>query len=199
MSHHVLRPGDLTATLEGQPLVHPALSCVLVAAACGREAGVVAMDSLVHRGLVTCEELVEIVESGRVRRGVRAARVAVHQVDPACESPGESLLRCRLHDLGLPFDTQVAISTRGRDYRVDFLVRGRTILEFDGRVKYGGADGADALVREKRREDELRLEGFGFLRVVWRDLDNLAALAAAIDRASLRADTLESPRHAEDF
>jgi len=55
--------------------------------------------------------------------------------------------------------------------RVDFLFRAqRTIVEFDGLVKYGAADGRQALVNEKRREDALRSLGYQVVRLTWRDL-----------------------------
>jgi very-short-patch-repair endonuclease len=46
----------------------------------------------------------------------------------------------------------------------------RTIVEFDGLIKYGGADGRQALVDEKRREDALRSLGYQVVRLTWRDL-----------------------------
>lgn len=55
--------------------------------------------------------------------------------------------------------------------RVDFLFRAaRVVVEFDGAVKYAGADGRDALVREKRREDALRALGYRVVRLTWADL-----------------------------
>lgn len=57
--------------------------------------------------------------------------------------------------------------------RVDFLFRAqRTVVEFDGLVKYGGANGRQALVDEKRREDALRSLGYQVVRLIWRDLHN---------------------------
>ena len=43
-------------------------------------------------------------------------------------------------------------------------------VEFDGAVKYSGADGRQALVDEKHREDELRRLGYRVVRLTWRDL-----------------------------
>lgn len=47
----------------------------------------------------------------------------------------ESLLRLRLHLLGIRLDTQVEIATVGR---VDFVIAGRLILEADGRQNHDG-------------------------------------------------------------
>lgn len=38
-------------------------------------------------------------------------------------------------------------------------------------MKYSGADGRQALVAEKRREDRLRDLGFQVVRVTWAELD----------------------------
>ena len=58
--------------------------------------------------------------------------------------------------LGLPkVEPQVVIQDRHGRFvgRVDLLFRAqRTIVELDGLVKYGGADGRQALIEEKRRE-----------------------------------------------
>ena len=71
--------------------------------------------------------------------------------------------------------------------RVDFLFRAqRTIVEFDGLLKYGGADGRQALVEEKRREDTLRSLGYQVVRLTWRDLHDPALVARAIKDAFAR-------------
>ncbi|MDQ5839792.1 MAG: hypothetical protein M3537_01290, partial [Chloroflexota bacterium] len=53
---------------------------------------------------------------------------------------------------------------------VDVMVRGVLVVEFDGAVKYEGAQGREALVAEKKREDLLRQLGHGIVRLVWSDL-----------------------------
>nr|WP_255427513.1 DUF559 domain-containing protein [Yimella sp. cx-51] len=65
-------------------------------------------------------------------------------------------------------------------YRVDFLVDERTVVEFDGAVKYGGANGRQALVSEKEREDALRRAGYAVIRIVWADLHSLPRLRAKL-------------------
>lgn len=55
--------------------------------------------------------------------------------------------------------------------RVDFLFRElNLIVEFDGALKYAGADGREALIAEKRREDALRRLGYRVVRLTWADL-----------------------------
>jgi very-short-patch-repair endonuclease len=75
--------------------------------------------------------------------------------------------------------------------RVDHLVDERVVVEFDGLVKYAGAEGRDALAAEKAREDLLRSLGYEVVRLTWADLDRPqrvdALVRAARDRARARA------------
>lgn len=80
------------------------------------------------------------------------------------------------------------MSVEGSLGRVDFLFREqRLIVEFDGKVKYEGADGRDALFREKRREDALRSLGYNVVRLTWRDLRDPASVERLIRKAFSRA------------
>lgn len=58
------------------------------------------------------------------------------------------------------------------------MVRGLLVIEFDGAVKYEGAQGREALVAEKNREDELRQLGYGIVRLVWSGLVDPARVQA---------------------
>ncbi|WP_366664253.1 hypothetical protein [Gordonia sp. i37] len=60
--------------------------------------------------------------------------------------------------------------------RTDFDWSGVLVGEFDGKVKYQkhlrpGEDAADAVIREKIREDRIRAQGIMVIRWVWADLD----------------------------
>lgn len=93
-----------------------------------------------------------------------------------------------LVDLGLPLRSQVDIHDGdGFIGRVDFFVGERVVVEFDGMVKYGGADGRRALQAEKAREDRLRAAGYVVVRLVWSDLDDAGRVHALIQRALGRA------------
>ena len=61
------------------------------------------------------------------------------------------------------------------------------MVEFDGAVKYAGADGREALVREKRREDALRAMGYEVVRVTWADLTHPEVVVALVRRALARS------------
>ncbi|HEU5144799.1 MAG TPA: hypothetical protein VFT81_06445, partial [Dermatophilaceae bacterium] len=75
--------------------------------------------------------------------------------------------------------------------RSDFLVEG-VILEFDGRVKYGGEaeDAAAVLWQEKLREDAIRRRGHPVERVIWSELERPGLIGARIRAA---AATLRGP------
>jgi len=99
----------------------------------------------------------------------------VDLADGRSESVGESRTRLilRSFDLGIP-TPQVEIRDDNGILvgRVDVLYeQRRTIVEFDGLVKYGGANGRQALIAEKRREDRLRDLGYEVVRVTWAELD----------------------------
>ena len=163
---------------------------IVTTASVSPETGVVAADAALHSGLCSVDELDEAHERLRPGlRGTRRLRQALAKVDPSCESVGESRTRLLLLALGLPVDSQVPIRDAfGRLVgRVDFLVAGRVIVEFDGAVKYGGADGREALVAEKRREDRLRALGYAVVRVTWDELADPAALLSRIRAALARA------------
>ncbi len=95
-----------------------------------------------------------------------------------------------LSGLGLAFRTQVNLrDSLGHIGRVDFLVGDRVVVEFDGMVKYDGADGRDALAAEKQREDRLRAAGYEVVRLTWADLKDPERVARLIRQATARAAT----------
>ncbi len=71
------------------------------------------------------------------RRSPRSARWLVDFARPDADSGLESLLRLRLHLLGISLATQVSIPGVGR---VDFVVDGHLIIEVDGREHHGAPE-----------------------------------------------------------
>lgn len=183
---HVLREHDRTVVHAGFEMIEPALAVAKVAAAYGPSAGVVAADWLLHEQHCTPDDYQRILESGRIRRGAVAARYALTHADGRAESPGESLLRGFLIAANLEFDLQVVLPGP-QGYRVDVLVAGCVVLEFDGKTKYEGADGPQALFKEKVREDGIREQNYGFVRVFWEDFAQPARLIARIRAAIVSA------------
>ena len=88
-----------------------------------------------------------------------------------------------LDGLGVEAEQQVVIRDHDGRFvaRVDFLLPAlRVVVEFDGAVKYEGADGRNALIREKRREDALRALGYRVVRLTWSDLRRPERVLAAL-------------------
>ncbi|MGE3288653.1 MAG: hypothetical protein AB7J32_21485 [Pseudonocardia sp.] len=122
--------------------------------------------------------------------GAPRARRAVEFADWRSESPGESRSRVAFRGAGLPVpELQARLSTTLGEPRADFLWREqRTVGEFDGLVKYGrflrsGESAADAVLREKRREDAIRAEGWWVVRWTWTDLEGFDPVLDRLRRA----------------
>jgi len=118
--------------------------------------------------------LMEKVETG-AQHGRRQARVIVAYADPLPESPYESIVRWIALSRGLPRpELQRRFDIRGNTYYTDMYwlfeltvddrpFRLCLIAEYDGEQKYLGGVSADdpeaaaqAVLEEKRREDDLR-------------------------------------------
>jgi hypothetical protein len=153
------------------------------------------------RGL-TAEDVVAALDSCPNHPGNRMARRVAEFMDGRSESVGESRARVLLHHLGYTPQLQVTITdSRGVVGRVDFdLPDIATVLEFDGKVKYGryvpeGKSAADVLWEEKRREDRIRATGRQVVRIAWSDLDRPDLVDRMIRDAAHRA----GPRNRATF
>ena len=157
-------------------------------------AAVVVADAVLHRNLATPHDLGRAAGQFRGRpRSAALARVLAF-ADAGSESVGESLARVLFAEHGLPAPTLgQRITVDGEVVaRVDFLwEEHRTIVEFDGRLKYepGSDRGADALWQEKLREERLREAGYEVVRITWAQLMNepertVARIRAAFARQS---------------
>lgn len=183
-----LPDGEPCQEVGGTPAVSATTAVIQVAARSVR-AGLVAADACVHSGRSSIEQLRaradELALGPRQRRMVAAALGAV---DPASESPGESLSRLLLKGIGVALRSQVVLRDQdGVIARVDFLVDERVVVEFDGLVKYEGAQGRSALAAEKLREDRLRAAGYEVVRLTWADLRQPERVARAVREAQHRA------------
>lgn len=134
---------------------------------------------------------------GRIgpRHGIASARRALELFDGRSESYGESVSRVLLIENGrVPEELQLDVLNPAGGFvgRVDFAWSTLGVIgEFDGRMKYGrklkpGQDPADALWREKLREDLLRDLGWQVVRWVWAELDDPRAWFARLERAIAR-------------
>jgi len=123
--------------------------------------------------------------AGRARVRSRLPVRARWLVDLARVDAGsgvESLLRLRLHPLGIRLDSQVEILGVGR---VDFVIEGRLILEVDGAEFHSGRD---AWRRDRKRDAVASGLGYETLRISYdMILDEWRVVEAAIVAAVLRA------------
>lgn len=144
--------------------------------------GVVVADAALHRG-VDAELCHGILTAMAGRRGVIRARTVLDLADDGAESAGESLARIALLAAGAPPpQTQVAVSTHLGTYWADLgWPEARVLAEYDGRGKYAGMP-ADAVLREKRREDALLDAGWRLLRLVAEDLRDPRTLTRRLRR-----------------
>lgn len=178
---------------DGYRCVPVAIAIAQVALRSGSLAGLVPLDRALHDRRCPLDDVRNAL-TGLARRPVhtRIGDVLLRSADPSCESVGETRTRVLLKALGLDPQSQVVIADDHGSFlgRVDFLVAGRVVVEFDGMVKYGGAQGTAALVAEKAREDALRAAGYLVVRVVWSDLDHPEEVARRIRRAVAQVSAL---------
>ncbi|MBY4415308.1 hypothetical protein HQO25_04555 [Rhodococcus fascians] len=146
-------------------------------------------------------ELDADLQRARGWKGVAQARRAVNLMDGRSENPGESQSRIILREAGFDVESQVEIlDPSGRSVaRIDWMVNGLVVCEFDGKAKYTkylrqDENPGDVVFREKVREDAVRDLGYPVVRWTWADLANPAELVARVARAVERAAALPPPR-----
>ncbi len=110
------------------------------------------------------------------------ARWLVDFARPDAESGLESLVRLRLHLIGVAVRTQVAVDGVGR---VDFVIEDRVILEADGRENHDGAAKRHRDLMRDARASDLGFETlrFDYSMIVYSWDVVEAAILAALARA----------------
>lgn len=197
VKHHLTRQPVPAVDRQGLPATDLARTAVDLGREHGVPAGVVACDAALARGASRAEMEREVARM-RSWPHVTEARAAVELARPGAESPGESLARLLVRELGAG-EPETQFPVRLGDGRTAWadLRLGRLLVEFDGRVKYRGRDSggladapADEVVwRERRREVLVESDGYVSSRVVWDDLFGvrreraLRRLARDLDRA----------------
>lgn len=119
----------------------------------------VSVDAALNRGLITTADVRSFAVCGVVRRDW-----LLRMADPRCQSPLETLTRVELARMRIPFCTQVVLAGIGR---VDFLVRGRLIVEVDGRAYHSDER---AFVEDRRRDRAAVIAGYRVLRFPAQDV-----------------------------
>ncbi|MCU1423263.1 MAG: hypothetical protein JWN36_2914 [Microbacteriaceae bacterium] len=139
------------------------------------------------------------VEALIIRRGARPgmahARRVLEFADGRADRPGESVSRVSIFSARISRpDLQVPVfGISGSRYFADFYWADRRhIGEFDGAAKYTdpqflrGRTPQQALLDEKRREDDLRAAGYRFTRWGWEVALSPARLGALLRQAGIR-------------
>ena len=120
--------------------------------------GLATLDTFAHRGMVTVPDLAARLSGLRGARNVARARRLVELCEPATESAGESWLRLRLVEAGLPRPVpQISIrDATGREvYRLDLgYPEQRVGVEYDGDAHHFATHAQH--VADLRRRDDLR-------------------------------------------
>ncbi|WP_225752725.1 hypothetical protein [Actinotalea sp. Marseille-Q4924] len=162
-------------------LERTAVDCAMTLGPAG---GLVVMDAALHRG-ADRDLCAELLTRRRWTRGVRTARAVLAAADDGAESPGETLARLAILRLGLvPPATQVPVRTHLGVMWGDLgWEQWRVIGEYDGVAKYTTAGpAAEAVLREKRRQEAMEEEGYAVVRIVKDDLRATSSLAARLRR-----------------
>jgi hypothetical protein len=156
----------------------------------------VAADNALHLELITRDQLDDAVALHVGHPGIRPVREHLAHADGRNESVGETRLGVALRLLGYESEPQQRRKVGASTYRVDRRIRGtRVVVEFDGMGKYLPAQPSEvdfaharaALQAEKTRQDQLVERGDEFVRVQWRQLDDLPELRRRIEAAIARS------------
>ncbi len=190
---HLTRLADTASRHRTGAVIHPQVDGPVTLAQAIVQTGqlngpldaLVAADAALHRALVTADDIERAVARFTRHPHSAAVRRILALADARTESPGETLLRRIMLDGGLHVTPQHPVQDGSVTWRADFVVDGTMVLvEFDGLVKYAGADD---LVAEKRREDRLRALGYEVVRVMWADLEHPERILRAICQAIARS------------
>ena len=169
---------DITR-IDGIPVTTPLRTACDLARFTPRSDALVAIDALLHKGLIESERMMKHLVRWKGRRGVRQAYKTLEMADARSESGGETRMRLRLLDLGLP-RPELQIPVYDLFGQVRFWLdlgwlQWMLALEYDGEVAHP---------EERKVHDEARrewIEGRGWTV-----------------RAYRRADIFTPSRHFED-
>lgn len=173
-------PPDDVCLVDGVPTTTPLRTALDLARWTPRHMGLATLDAFAHAGLVDPCEIGQRVNSIIGQRYAARARELAELCEPATESAGESWLRLRLIDAGLPRPAvQVSLrSPNGKEsFRLDTGFEAvRVAAEYDGE-EYHCRTPDQARADESRRREILAT--FGWTVVGFTSANVLAARPAA--------------------
>jgi predicted transcriptional regulator of viral defense system len=176
VKHHLAMRPPSTEIVVGLPVTGLARTAMDLAREHGYECGAAAADRAMRWGVIA-DDFDEVTGHMKSWPGVTRARHAAAVADPGADTPGETLTRLMLLELGIGVPvTQFPVPVSNGVAWCDLLV-GRHVVEFDGRRKYrDAAAGGDAeraaeeiVWAEKVRERDVTAHGLGMSRVFWED------------------------------
>ena len=201
---HAVGVSDDTVVIDGLRVTSLARTVVDVAASTSFAAAVVIADAALRRTDHAVDGLprsslrrADLLEAAKLipagQGGTKACR-SLAFADGRADRPGESLSRVAMAIAGIPVpDLQVEVfGASGARYFADFGWLELNFLgEFDGHGKYSrpeclnGRTPQQALIDEKRREDDLRAAGYRVVRWEWETARSPERLATHLRRAGL--------------
>ena len=189
-------PADEVTIISGFKVTIIERTLLDIATTCSFAAAVVAIESALYHHRTSREALEKYFRSKRNLNNLPVVLKALAFASSASQSVLESRSRLFFNHFGLPMlEQQVVITTRsGRQYRVDFLWRGLKLIgEADGTSKLVGGTEREQWKRiraQRDREEELRAEGYTFVRWGWNDLAKPVELNTRLESAFAQAQRL---------
>jgi hypothetical protein len=184
--HVAALPDEHVDTVDGLRVTTPARTVVDLARRLPRQEALVVADAALHLRRARPEDLDEVLARCSTWPGIRRAGWMRRHADGRAESPLETVCRELFLRHGLPAPVPQAVVADGSDgwyARVDFLwPESRTVVEADGRTKYGAA--AD-LWNEKLRQERIEELGYLVRRVSWGQVARQPEATVARVRAAL--------------
>jgi hypothetical protein len=179
-------------TVDGLRVLLPARCAIEYASTVSSESAFVALNSTLHRGRCSRQDLFD--QFARVGRwpGMRHVHVPIRLASARSQSVGESRGFWLFWNAGLPApERQFEVRDSSGELRAtcDWGWPEREVYgEFDGRTKYGrllkpGLEPGDVVFAEKRREDDIReITGGHMIRLVWADYERPRVTIARLQR-----------------
>lgn len=135
------------------------------------EEAVVIADSALYAQKISLTELYILLRSFQGRGAAKAYKVA-ENLSYLSESPGETLTRMRLSELGIRFRQQEPVVLGSKTYRGDFyLIDFDCFVEFDGNMKYSDFGSPEvAIANERARERQFLNSGARIFRTDWSEV-----------------------------
>ncbi len=169
-AHQINLRDDEVIVIDGIPVTTAGRTLMDLAGDLDRFGAASAADSVLHRGLVTEDEIATIIARLRGRRGAVIARQALAEADGRAESPLETRVRLRAADGNVAPD-QLQYEVRRPDgsfvARCDFAwTRDRLLGEADGVDPHSAPD---ALLHDRERQNALIALGYRVVRFTWAD------------------------------